>query len=312
MNRQAYLAELAQLLYYMTAWDRDAALAKYTKLFEERDNDFAVIQELGSPMKLAVTLSRSYEATPEPAEGAVEQETPAPAEELPTEVPEAVSAEITPEPAQTTEEPPEPAKDESTESPAAEESAETVSEPETQPEQPVEETPAEPIAQPEAVPDAPVQPEPAKRAQVREVRDEIFSEIFEAATQAQSAVVVPEKDESPIVRKSRPGFLILYALLCIVVGIPVTVFLLAVDLVIFCLAVASFGVGIYVVLFLVDPRFSILGDKLVIIGITILCFTVAVAICSLAVWFLRNAVVAFIRMLVRFGRKHGYKEEDCP
>lgn len=309
MNRQAYLAELAQLLYYMTVWDRDAALAKYTKLFEERDNDFAVIQELGSPMKLAVTLSRSYEASPEPAEDAAEQESPAPAEEAPAEVPETVSAEITAEPAQTTEETPEPAKEESTESPAAEESAETVSEPETQPEQPVEETPAEPIAQPEIESDAPVRPEPAKRAQVR---DEIFSEIFEAATQAQSAVVVPEKDESPIVRKSRPGFLILYALLCIVVGIPVTVFLLAVDLVIFCLAVASFGVGIYVVLFLVDPRFSILGDKLVIIGITILCFTVAVAICSLAVWFLRNAVVAFIRMLVRFGRKHGYKEEDCP
>ena len=308
MNRQAYLAELAQLLYYMTAWDRDAALAKYTKLFEERDNDFAVIQELGSPMKLAVTLSRSYEASPEPAEDAAEQESPAPAEETPAEVPEEVSAETPPEPAQTTEETPEPAKEDSPDSPAEEESAETVSEPE----QPVEETPAEPIAQPEVVPDAPVQPEPAKRAQVREVRDEIFSEIFEAATQAQSAVVVPEKDESPIVRKSRPGFLILYALLCIVVGIPVTVFLLAVDLVIFCLAVASFGVGIYVVLFLVDPRFSILGDKLVIIGITILCFTVAVAICSLAVWFLRNAVVAFIRMLVRFGRKHGYKEEDCP
>lgn len=311
MNRQAYLAELAQLLYYMTAWDRDAALAKYTKLFEERDNDFAVIQELGSPMKLAVTLSRSYEASPEPAEDAAEQESPAPAEELPTEVPEAVSAETSPEPVQTAEETPEPAKEESTESPA-EENAETVSEPETQPEQPVEETPAETTAQPEVESDAPVQPEPAKRTQVREVRDEIFSEIFEAATQAQSAVVVPEKDESPIVRKSRPGFLILYALLCIVVGIPVTVFLLAVDLVIFCLAVASFGVGIYVVLFLVDPRFSILGDKLVIIGITILCFTVAVAICSLAVWFLRNAVVAFIRMLVRFGRKHGYKEEDCP
>lgn len=311
MNRQAYLAELAQLLYYMTAWDRDAALAKYTKLFEERDNDFAVIQELGSPMKLAVTLSRSYEASPEPAEDAAEQESPAPAEEIPTEVPEAVSAEETTEPAQTTEEPPEPAKEESTESPA-EKSAEPVSEPETQPEQPAEEPPVETASQPEVTPDTPVQPEPSKRAQVREVRDEIFSEIFEAATQAQSAVVVPEKDESPIVRKSRPGFLILYALLCIVVGIPVTVFLLAVDLVIFCLAVASFGVGIYVVLFLVDPRFSILGDKLVIIGITILCFTVAVAICSLAVWFLRNAVVAFIRMLVRFGRKHGYKEEDCP
>lgn len=311
MNRQAYLAELAQLLYYMTAWDRDAALAKYTKLFEERDNDFAVIQELGSPMKLAVTLSRSYEASPEPAEDAAEQESPAPAEETPAEVPEEVSAETPPEPEQAAEETPEPAKEESTESPA-EENAELVSEPETQPEQPVEETPAETTAQPEVESDAPVQPEPAKRAQVREVRDEIFSEIFEAATQAQSAVVVPEKDESPIVRKSRPGFLILYALLCIVVGIPVTVFLLAVDLVIFCLAVASFGVGIYVVLFLVDPRFSILGDKLVIVGITILCFTVAVAICSLAVWFLRNAVVAFIRMLVRFGRKHGYKEEDCP
>ena len=307
MNRQAYLAELAQLLYYMTAWDRDAALAKYAKLFEERDNDFAVIQELGSPMKLAVTLSRSYEASPEPAEDAAEQESPAPVENIPAEVPEAVSAETPPE--QTAEETPEPAKEES---PAVKETAETVSEPETQPEQPTEETPAETTAQPEVESDAPVQPEPAKRTQVREVRDEIFSEIFEAATQAQSAVVVPEKDESPIVRKSRPGFLILYALLCIVVGIPVTVFLLAVDLVIFCLAVASFGVGIYVVLFLVDPRFSILGDKLVIIGITILCFTVAVAICSLAVWFLRNAVVAFIRMLVRFGRKHGYKEEDRP
>ena len=67
MTRQeAYIAELSQLLFYMTPWDKAAALKNVNKRFAEAANEAELIDELGTPMKLAVTLHRSYEATPEP------------------------------------------------------------------------------------------------------------------------------------------------------------------------------------------------------------------------------------------------------
>ena len=67
MTRQeAYVAELGQLLFYMTPWDKAAALKNVNKLFAEAENEAELLNELGTPMKLAVTLHRSYEATPEP------------------------------------------------------------------------------------------------------------------------------------------------------------------------------------------------------------------------------------------------------
>ena len=69
MNKNAYLAELTQLLYYMTDWDRDAAVEECRQRFDSYDDPEEIVRVLGSPMKLAVTLHRTYQPTPEPAEG---------------------------------------------------------------------------------------------------------------------------------------------------------------------------------------------------------------------------------------------------
>ena len=120
--------------------------------------------------------------------------------------------------------------------------------------------------------------------------DEIFSEIFSAATQAQSAVAV---GNSAGRAKPRPAVLVFYILACILVGVPVTVVLLAVDLMIF------FGLS----------GVPGLGNKLVILGVGILAVTAAIALAWLGVWFMRNATVGFPGFLVRFGREHGYSRE---
>ena len=98
MTRQeAYIAELNQLLFYMTPWDKAEALKNVNKQFAEAENEAELLDELGTPMKLAVTLHRSYEPTPEPTpeELAARAAAEAAAEEAAEEVVEPVAEEPT-------------------------------------------------------------------------------------------------------------------------------------------------------------------------------------------------------------------------
>ncbi len=54
------MAELERLLGFMSSWDRQAALKKYRGMFAARSDEAALIEELGTPTKLAIELAASY------------------------------------------------------------------------------------------------------------------------------------------------------------------------------------------------------------------------------------------------------------
>ena len=61
MNRQRYMAELSKLLSFMFKEDRAEILQHYNELLDNAEDEEALLEEFGSPTKLAVTISRTYE-----------------------------------------------------------------------------------------------------------------------------------------------------------------------------------------------------------------------------------------------------------
>ncbi len=61
------MAELDRLLGFMSSWDRQAALKKYQTLFAAADDEEALMEELGTPTKLAIELAASYVPTRPPS-----------------------------------------------------------------------------------------------------------------------------------------------------------------------------------------------------------------------------------------------------
>lgn len=67
MRKQQYILELSKSLSFMTPWDRDAIIDEYSQKFEQAgpEGEEELIEELGTPTKVAVTLHAAYEPTPE-------------------------------------------------------------------------------------------------------------------------------------------------------------------------------------------------------------------------------------------------------
>ncbi len=63
MNKQRFLTELKRLLVFMTDGDRELTIARYSEMFDAAGDggEEAVLEKLGSPTKLAISLSRGYE-----------------------------------------------------------------------------------------------------------------------------------------------------------------------------------------------------------------------------------------------------------
>ena len=60
INKQKFLAELGKLLTFMYEEDRQRALELYNRMFEEAEDERALLQTLGSPTKQAVVVARAY------------------------------------------------------------------------------------------------------------------------------------------------------------------------------------------------------------------------------------------------------------
>lgn len=334
MNKNAYIAELSQLLFYMAEWDRDAAVRKYEGMLDASEDPETLMKELGSPMKLAVSLSRGYEpsdpnapqpvpeATPadEPSAGETEPETPP--QDKPDTPEEAPAPEEEPEPG------PAPAPREAEPETTGEDAAPVEAPPLTEeaPPEPEEPTAAEPAPDVEEIlveavefrsddTDAGDEPAPQPAEELPKVpaiqlpttgEDAIFSEIFSAATQAQTAVAVGTGAGRP---KPRPAVLVFYILACILFGVPVTLLLVVVGLLIFAISLAALLFGVYIFTLFGVSGFPGLGNHLVILGAGLLAATAAIAIAWLGVWFMRTAAVGFPHFLIRFGREHGYTQE---
>ncbi len=61
------MAELSKLLSFMSSWDRQAVLADYAKKFEYCTDFDALVEQIGTPTKVAVELAKDYVPTPPPA-----------------------------------------------------------------------------------------------------------------------------------------------------------------------------------------------------------------------------------------------------
>lgn len=63
LNKQRYLAELRRLLVFMTEEDVEETIRRYTEMFDAagEDGETGLVEQLGSPTKAAIGLSRGYE-----------------------------------------------------------------------------------------------------------------------------------------------------------------------------------------------------------------------------------------------------------
>ena len=66
MNRQKFLAELSRLLGFMSSWDRDAEMNRYIEMLDAAEDEEALIESLGTPTQLAISVAKSYTPTPRP------------------------------------------------------------------------------------------------------------------------------------------------------------------------------------------------------------------------------------------------------
>lgn len=62
INKQKFLAELAKLLTFMYDEDRQRALGVYNDMFDEAEDEQALLQVLVSPLRQAVEVARAYNA----------------------------------------------------------------------------------------------------------------------------------------------------------------------------------------------------------------------------------------------------------
>lgn len=340
IDRQKYVAELGKLLSGMAPQDREAVLRGVNARFDEEGDDAAVIASLGSPTFAAVSVLRGYtppeegasdsvpmpeprRARPEPKPVEPEPEEPAAPEEAEPEEPEAESAEadepspVEPVPEAESTEPAEPAPE--PEAPPAE--PETGPEPE--PEQP--EIPAEP-AEPETA-EEPAEAEAPEDAVGPAEEPEEPDEREESGTEAEGPGEPAEPDEAeepeeaeespdlppfwggppelPKPPKAKVGLLILYIILGVAVGLPLTVLFA-------CVALGIFGCGgalIAAAALLVSFCFlgmGVVADILLLAGAALVLAALGLLLLFFAVWFFIRCVVGFVNLILRKGREWCY------
>jgi len=345
IDRQKYVAELGKLLSGMAPQDREAVLRGVNARFDEEGDDAAVIASLGSPTFAAVSVLRGYTPPEEGASDSVpmpeprrarpepkpvepepiepEPEEPEAPEEAEPEEPEAESAEadepapVEPVPDEEPTEPAEPAPE--PEAPPAE----PETEPEPEPEQP--EIPAEP-AEPETA-EEPAEAEAPEDAVGTAEEPEEPDEPEESGTEAEGpgepagtgeAEEPEEAEENPDLPpfwggppelpkppKTKVGLLILYIILGVAVGLPLTVLFA-------CVALGIFGCGgalIAAAALLVSFCFlgmGVVADILLLAGAALVLAALGLLLLFFAVWFFIRCVVGFVNLILRKGREWCY------
>ena len=86
MNRQKFLAELSRLLGFMSSWDREAEMNKYTAMFDAAEDEAALIESIGTPTQIAISVALGYKPSPRP--GTQPPETEPASDPEPAEQPE--------------------------------------------------------------------------------------------------------------------------------------------------------------------------------------------------------------------------------
>ena len=92
INKQKFLTELGRLLTFMSEEDRLEALTLYEKMFEDTDDEQALLQALLSPTRQAVIIARAYDANARKLQAYASAQRKASAHEEPEATPDFVMA----------------------------------------------------------------------------------------------------------------------------------------------------------------------------------------------------------------------------
>ncbi|MBQ3010851.1 MAG: hypothetical protein IJD81_06630, partial [Oscillospiraceae bacterium] len=140
-------------------------------------------------------------------------------------------------------------------------------------------------------------------------KEKIFAEIFNAATEAQSAVVIEEAPKPVIERKPRYLLLIPYTLIALAIGVPATLVFAVANLAVAAASVVSLVAMVYLVIFHLVAAVD-LGSKLILFGLSVVMLSLAVILAVFGLWFLHNATLGFPHFLRDVAKKHCYREVE--
>ncbi len=296
------------MLTFMYEEDRQLALGAYTQMFDDAEDEQALLQALVSPLRQAVEVARAYNAgSPNLARASAVEEsedeifafmdtiarireeafrTQPVKEEVPEPQPQ-------PEPAPI-EEPEEeevPVVDENQMSLFDEEEADDNEGKEASGGEAAEDAPAEeefkleihfddkPAAPPTAKAAAPVSPEPE----------------------------VLERPNVKMVRTPRVALLILYTPIAVLLGLAAAILLLIPALASLVAGAVCISVSAMIIISSIGT-FHMIANLLVAIGAALILLAVGLVFLMLFVWFIGGAIAGVVRGLIALGRKWCYKE----
>ncbi|MBR4548929.1 MAG: hypothetical protein IKO83_03315 [Oscillospiraceae bacterium] len=326
INQHKFLVELGRLLTFMSDEDRQEALMLYEKMFDDSDDEQALLQALVSPTRQAVIIARAYDANARMLQAYTNSQRKVGAHEAPEATPEFILAilkvyeEAVPLPAEPVEEPAAPA--------APVEEEESV--PEPNPDQislfdPEEEKTGEPEPAEEAGEKAPA-PDPldevdefiakfsiegdelSPEAEDRSIPEEDAVDAPPAGTDEKTLSPAPE-EERPVSRKRKMNVFLL--ILFILFAVPLTLVVVALLLIptLISLVVSAFsifgGCAAGVTAF---GSWAVFADRLIVIGCALILLALGLLFLWLFIWFVATVIGGLVRWVIQLGNKWCNKE----
>ncbi len=345
INKQKFLAELARLLTFMYEEDRQEALAMYEGMFDEAEDEQALLQALVSPTRQAVVIARAYNARERKLQVHAQSRDESAQDDSADFVQaiyqvrsEAFGAQVV-----------KPVVDENQFSLFDDLSAEPVvpdAEPETAAEEPLApepEAPAEPA--PEAASGPELAPAPAAEEAVSEepalqqaipesVVDEVDAfladftlpdDITSPETVSQPATAeiepvqeellqIPDEEEpytyaapAETLRKPKVFLLILYIILAIPLTLAGIILLLVPTILFLALAAGTICAGV-MAFAAAFSGFTMFSDLMVVLGLAIIVLALGLLFLWIFIWFIGGAIVGLVRGVISLGEQWCYKE----
>ena len=270
INKQRFLAELSKLLTFMYEEDRQTALAMYGRMFDEADDEQALLLELVSPTRQAVIVARAYNSKERKLQVRAQSRSEDGADCAQEETPDFVRAIAQIHPVAAPSAPEIPADQLSLFGDAGDTA-------------PAEEPTAAPEDNEPVVLDLP--DEPADVVPADEAEDFAF----------------------PVARKPKVFLLILYIIIAAPVTLLTILLLLLPTALFLALAVAAIGTGA-AALFSAFSGFAVFADIMVVLGAALVILALGLLFLWIFIWFIGGAIAGLVRDVIRLGGEWCYKE----
>ena len=313
INKQKFLAELSKLLTFMYEEDRQTALAMYGRMFDEADDEQALLLELVSPTRQAVIVARAYNSKERKLQVRAQSRSEDGADCAQEETPDFVRAIAQIHPVAAPSAPEIPADQLSLFGDAGD---------------------TAPAEEPTAAPEDAARPaaEPAAQSAAATPADDIdvFIANFSIADDALAPEAAPEDNEPvvldlpdepedvvpadeaedfafPVARKPKVFLLILYIIIAAPVTLLTILLLLLPAALFLALAVAAIGTGA-AALFSAFSGFAVFADIMVVLGAALVILALGLLFLWIFIWFIGGAIAGLVRDVIRLGGEWCYKE----